>query len=88
MNAQRPLIGITCGTVTSPSGVAFYGHRQNYVQALQQAGAAVVLVPPGDSAAALAVLSFVDGLMLPGGSDIDPIQLPGANESSGRHARP
>ncbi|HLQ31877.1 MAG TPA: gamma-glutamyl-gamma-aminobutyrate hydrolase family protein [Chloroflexota bacterium] len=68
----RPLIGITCGTLTPEHGEPAYGANQAYVQALQQAGALVVLIPPGGVAAASALVERLDGLLLPGGADIDP----------------
>ncbi|MDE3074968.1 MAG: gamma-glutamyl-gamma-aminobutyrate hydrolase family protein [Chloroflexota bacterium] len=72
METRTPLIGISCGTVTAKDGSPHYGHRQNYVQAVQQAGAAVVLVPPGGLDSAVELLERLDALLLPGGADVDP----------------
>ena len=43
-----------------------------YVAALQAAGADVVLLPPGPSGVPAALLDRLDGLLLPGGVDVDP----------------
>jgi putative glutamine amidotransferase len=43
-----------------------------YARALEAAGAAVVLLPPGDPASAEAVLGRVDALVVAGGADVDP----------------
>ncbi len=63
---MRPLVGITCGRL-GPQPI--YGVNQAYVGALQEAGADVVLLPPGISEA---VLQRLDGLLLPGGPDVHP----------------
>jgi putative glutamine amidotransferase len=66
----QPLIGITCSSIQPEHGEPAYGQNQAYVRALQQAGALVVLLPPGEPAEEL--VERVDGLLLPGGVDIDP----------------
>jgi putative glutamine amidotransferase len=43
-----------------------------YARALEAAGAAVVLLPPGDPERAADVLGRVDGLVVAGGADVDP----------------
>jgi putative glutamine amidotransferase len=43
-----------------------------YAQTLEAAGAAVVLLPPGDPARAGTVLSRVDALVVAGGADVEP----------------
>ncbi|SDJ38455.1 putative glutamine amidotransferase [Frankineae bacterium MT45] len=46
----------------------------SYASAVRQAGGVPLLLPPGgDEAEAAAVLEIVDGLMLTGGADIDPL---------------
>jgi putative glutamine amidotransferase len=61
VSAQRPKIGIT----TSPKkGAQYY---QTYIRAVEAAGAEAVELPPGTRA-----LPGVDGLLLPGGWDVDP----------------
>jgi putative glutamine amidotransferase len=61
VSAQRPKIGIT----TSPKkGSQYY---KTYIRAVEAAGAEAVELPPGTRA-----LPGVDGLLLPGGWDVDP----------------
>jgi putative glutamine amidotransferase len=66
--SARPLIGITCGLLGGGK-VPRHGVNQKYVDAMQIAGADVVLLPPGTSPA---VVEHIDGLVLPGGGDVDP----------------
>ncbi len=70
---MRPLIGIT--TYREPARWGAWDQPAvlipaNYVDALQRAGGAVVLLPP-DASAAEAV-SSLDGVVLSGGADLDP----------------
>ncbi len=67
-DGRRPLIGITCGGL-SGGEIPRYGVNQKYVAAIQAAGADAVLLPPGTSPA---ILELIDGLLLPGGGDVDP----------------
>jgi putative glutamine amidotransferase len=67
----RPLIGITCAGVPNRGWLPGYQVNQQYVQAVQEAGGAVVLIPPGDGGA-LQLLDRLDGVLFPGGADIDP----------------
>jgi len=65
----RPLIGVPCGAPATAGQVP----RLAYVRALERAGAAPVLIPPMDTAAGVqALLARLDGLLLPGGADVDP----------------
>lgn len=66
--SSPPLIGITCGRMTG-SDTLRYGVNTKYVDALREAGAEVVLLPPGTAAA---VAARLDGLLLSGGGDVDP----------------
>ena len=43
-----------------------------YAQALEAAGAAVVLLPPGDPGTAATVTGRIDALVVAGGADVDP----------------
>lgn len=61
MDRNRPKIGIT----TSPKREADY--YLTYGRAVEAAGAEVVYLPPGTSS-----LSDLDGLLLPGGWDVNP----------------
>ena len=72
---MRPYIGITCGTFYDrdwcpPS----YGHRKTYVDAIVAAGGVPLLIPPIDDMEALqAIYDRIDGLLLSGGGDIQPL---------------
>jgi putative glutamine amidotransferase len=65
-----PLIGITMG----PHSKDPRGHwlREDYVRSVERAGALPVVLPPTGAGAAPALLARLDGLLLSGGSDIDP----------------
>jgi putative glutamine amidotransferase len=49
-----------------------YGTDQAYVRSIQDAGGNAVLLPPRPAAAAVMLLESLDGLLLTGGSDVDP----------------
>ncbi|HWP29921.1 MAG TPA: gamma-glutamyl-gamma-aminobutyrate hydrolase family protein [Chloroflexota bacterium] len=72
--AVRPLIGISCAP-QAPHGRRPAGFRQNrsYARAIVAAGGLPVLVPLLDDEAALrALYERLDGLLLPGGGDVNP----------------
>ncbi len=64
----KPIIGITTYGRDEDNRFRAPG---DYVDAVRRAGGVPVLLPPGDEAIEL-VASFVDGLILAGGGDIDP----------------
>lgn len=69
---MRPLIGLTCGYVTEGE-VALHRVRGTYVEAVAAAGGVPVLLPAVDSPEeAGELLARLDGLLLPGGKDLDP----------------
>lgn len=74
---MTPVIGITTYREQARWGVwdvpADVLHAA-YARAVEAAGAAVVLLPPGDPVHAAAVLDRVDGLVVAGGADVDPAQ--------------
>lgn len=72
MATTAPVIGITCGTTSLEGQTPRYGTNQAYVAAISAAGGIPLLVPPGTAARAAQVLDRVDGLLVPGGADIDP----------------
>jgi putative glutamine amidotransferase len=88
MTRRRPRIGLTT-----------YGENQEhrfslpveYVAAIRRAGGSPVLLPPGEGDLG-AWLELIDGLVLPGGGDIDPASWGGAphpqnyNVDTGRDA--
>jgi putative glutamine amidotransferase len=67
----RPLIGVSVGI--SEAQVTKLAINRAYVNALHQAGAAVVLLPPGPIEILVALLERLDGVLLPGGADVHPI---------------
>lgn len=74
---SRPIIGI-CGAIEQVSWGAWTVlanlSPRSYVLAVQAAGAMAIVLPPDDSAAEQPgeMLDLLDGLILAGGSDIDP----------------
>ena len=70
-----PLIGVTCMTIQTEGYSPRLGMSRSYVNALLKAGAAPLLIPHiADKAVLRAVFERLDGLMLPGGGDIDPMR--------------
>jgi putative glutamine amidotransferase len=68
MTNARPVIGVPVGTAqTKPAKLAI---NRAYVNALQQAGAAVLLLPPSPEEMLTSLLERVDGLLFPGGGDV------------------
>lgn len=71
----RPLIGVPTGREKSQRffGLPLYIMNQTYVRTLEMLGALPVLIPLQMSEATLAgIFARLDGLLLPGGEDIDP----------------
>jgi putative glutamine amidotransferase len=72
---HRPLIGITVGASMANDGFDYARLRMTYVRAVEAAGGQPVLLPPtGDEAGLAELLRRLDGLLLPGGVDIDPVR--------------
>jgi len=72
---HRPLIAVTTGNRHDRGVVPRLAVNRTYVRALQAAGADVVLLPPvpsGQPPLAPALLDRVDGILLPGGADVNP----------------
>ena len=69
-----PLIGLsTYRKVSKDTHAPLFGLMRSYVHAVSAAGGIPVLIPLGlDEDALAAALARVDGLILPGGGDIDP----------------
>lgn len=81
---MAPLIGITTYR-TSPSAKAIpvVGAPESYIQAVQNAGGLPLLIPIHLSNAELDdVFSRLDGVLLPGGGDIDPALFHGRAHSA------
>src|SRR5438105_11397095 len=78
---QRPLIGITCGSSRGDSAAKTEQDRLNsaYSRAIWLAGGMPLILPNLPGADPSEVLLRIDGLVLSGGADIDPVrysQLP------------
>lgn len=67
---SRPLIGITIGYSKHPE---FFTLRDDYVRAVEKAGGLAVVLAPGRPEDAADLLSKLDGLLLTGGADVDPV---------------
>ncbi len=74
-STKRPLIGVPTGREKSQRffGLALYIMNQTYVRTLEDLGALPVLIPLQMSEATLqGIFERLDGLLLPGGEDLDP----------------
>ena len=72
---KRPLIGVPTGREKSQRffGLALYIMNQTYVRTLENLGALPVMIPLQMSEATLrGIFERLDGLLLPGGEDMDP----------------
>jgi putative glutamine amidotransferase len=75
MSIRRPLIGVPTGREKSQRffGLPLYIMNQTYVRVLEKLGALPVLIPLQMSEETLqGIFGRLDGLMLPGGEDVDP----------------
>lgn len=77
----KPVIGITAGGrkegyIRSRHYKTFYSTPTPYVDAVRRAGGNPVLLPPGDEAWR-ELLSLLDGIIVTGGTDIDPVEYDG-----------
>ena len=72
-DASAPTIGITCTTFQTVPGSPRLGQSRTYLDALVRAGAAPLMIPHLVDRTLLRTLyELVDGVLLPGGGDIDP----------------
>lgn len=67
---MRPVIGITCGEDIS-SGRVFL--PQAYIESVKEAGGIPLLLPPVFCADYAPILKRIEGLLLSGGVDVDPV---------------
>lgn len=71
----KAIIGISAGRVRAGQEVIRAAVNQRYVEAVQKAGGIPVIVPVGITARQFSTLfSRLDGFLLTGGDDIDPLQ--------------
>ena len=71
---MRPLIGIPCHAfIRAETGRPIYANNRSYVHAVESAGGLPILIPMiNDLTLLAALLSRLDGLLLPGGIDVHP----------------
>ena len=67
---MKPVVGITLGDGGKPG---FHAMREDYVRSVERAGAVPVVLPPVEPADAPALLDRLDGVLLSGGVDVDPV---------------
>ena len=70
MSDAKPLIGITANWKRVDEISGRVSLNDAYARSVHRAGGVAVLIPPGADAEALA--AHLDGLVIPGGGDIDP----------------
>jgi len=71
---MRPLIGIPCrALIRAETGRPIFANNRSYVHAVESAGGLPILIPMiNDHNILTALLSRLDGLLLPGGMDLHP----------------
>lgn len=74
-NSMAPLIGITTARFVSPdTGWRYNRGYEGCIKAVAQAGGLPVLIPVSvDDTVLRAIYDRLDGVLLPGGGDIDPV---------------
>jgi putative glutamine amidotransferase len=71
-----PIIGVTTSSERTDKGVDRALVNASYIRAVERAGGIPLLLTPYHSPAALARFSeWIDGLLLTGGGDIDPVRF-------------
>ncbi|NMB46169.1 MAG: gamma-glutamyl-gamma-aminobutyrate hydrolase family protein [Firmicutes bacterium] len=71
---MKPIIGITCGHTPDANGR--YYVNEPYVKCVEAAGGVPLLLPGmGDERDTREVMQYVDGILLPGGVDLDPVHF-------------
>lgn len=72
-DTPAPIIGMTCTTFQSVRRPPRLGQNRAYLDALVRAGAAPLMMPHlADRALLRTLYELVDGVLLPGGGDVDP----------------
>lgn len=73
---MRPLIGITASILREPPAREWMYNTTSYFEAIQEAGGIPVLLPfCQNQEEAGAILDRLDGLLLSGGADVDPLHF-------------
>lgn len=74
---MKPIIGISASHIENPTEL--FGDRyvnyiqKNYVNALEESGALVIILPVSDPKTAIDYAQKIDGLLLAGGDDVSPL---------------
>ncbi len=71
MPSRHPVIGVTVGTSSTKQQTPRFGTNQVYVRSIEDAGGIAILIPPMAKREAVELLDRIDGLMIPGGADVD-----------------
>jgi putative glutamine amidotransferase len=72
---KRPLIGVSTMNHHTPDGTHFLVMWPTYIRALEAAGAVPLLIPlTDDLTTTRALYELCDGILIPGGEDVDPQQ--------------
>jgi len=66
----KPLVGVTLGDGDRPG---LHAMRADYVRSVELAGAVPVVLPPVDPGDVSGLLDRLDGVLLSGGVDVDPV---------------
>jgi putative glutamine amidotransferase len=85
MAVKPPLIGCTTyhKTVRQKNPIEMYGLMPSYTRAIVAAGGAPVLIPLGlGEESLMTIIERLDGLLMPGGGDIEPGLYGGENHRS------
>jgi putative glutamine amidotransferase len=70
----KPLIGLTCGAIKRDTGELYHGVLVAYTKSIVQAGGIPLLIPPTmDETLLRATYEHVDGVLMTGGGDVDPV---------------
>lgn len=79
---QRPLIGITASLHPTPNGEQFIRAYNKNAQAIERAGGLPILISPelGEDTRA-DLFSRLDGLLIPGGEDVNPARYGAASHT-------
>ena len=72
---NRPLIGLTTAVRQDAPGIMSAAIRETYVRAVRDAGSLPVLIPAGPDDVLRETFERLDGLLLPGGGDIEPARF-------------
>ena len=90
-SGKRPLIACTTyhKPVSQTPPIEMLGLMPAYIEAIREAGGIPMLVPLGASEdEMLAILDRVDGVLLPGGGDINPVAYQGQHHETMRDINP